>query len=162
MAECTIQPGGKRIQKRCCGDLRSWRHQIADKMMSYVVTIEDYAKVTGQALSDDIRAAIMIHKAPETFKSHILSTVPERQIRCPTIKTVATDDLLARQRMLGGPFRWTLTKFGWTRKSVQVEGDTGWARWRPVQKKGEERRKNAVQWTLASAEEAERNNVIAT
>jgi hypothetical protein len=74
-----------------------------DKLASFEGMIEEYEKSAGEALSDNIRSAIMVAKSPEALRNHILLTVPKEQVKWPLVKKVAMDYFLACQSMSSGP-----------------------------------------------------------
>ena len=70
---------------------------LFDEHTSCEVATEECEKNTDETLSDNIRAAIRIPRAPVALKNYILLAIPSERVKWQGINKVATDYLVARQ-----------------------------------------------------------------
>ena len=77
--------------------------EFLDNMAKFEISIEEYEKLANETLSDNIRTAVLIARAPEALRNHVLLAIPKEEIQWARIKKVAADFLLTKQSMPGGP-----------------------------------------------------------
>ncbi|CAK0903384.1 unnamed protein product [Prorocentrum cordatum] len=77
--------------------------EFLDNMAKFEISIEEYEKLASEALSDNIRSAVLIARAPDALRNHVLLGTPKEEIQWARIKKVAADFLLTKQSMPGGP-----------------------------------------------------------
>ncbi|CAK0853235.1 unnamed protein product, partial [Prorocentrum cordatum] len=77
--------------------------EFLDSMAKFEISIEEYEKLASEALSDNIRSAVLIARAPDALRNHVLLGTPKEEIQWARIKKVAADFLLTKQSMPGGP-----------------------------------------------------------
>ncbi|CAK0857324.1 unnamed protein product [Prorocentrum cordatum] len=77
--------------------------EFLEAMAKFEISIEEYEKLASEALSDNIRSAVLIARAPDALRNHVLLGTPKEEIQWARIKKVAADFLLTKQSMPGGP-----------------------------------------------------------
>ncbi|CAK0837226.1 unnamed protein product [Prorocentrum cordatum] len=77
--------------------------EFLDNMAKFEISIEEYEKLANETLSDNIRTAVLIARAPEASRNHVLLAMPKEEIHWARIKKVAADFLFTKQSMPGGP-----------------------------------------------------------
>ena len=100
--------------------------EFLDSMSKFEILIEDYEKLSKETLSDNIRTAVLVARAPEALRNRVLLAIPKEQVQWAKIKKVATDYLLTKQSMPGGHAPMDI---GWVnskgKKGGRGKGDRG-------------------------------------
>ncbi|CAK0788318.1 unnamed protein product [Prorocentrum cordatum] len=77
--------------------------ELLDNIAKFGILIEEYEKLPKEQISDNIRTAVLIARAPEALRNHALLAMPKEEIQWPRANKVAGDFLLTKQPMPGGP-----------------------------------------------------------
>ena len=67
-----------------------------DNMAKFEVMIEEHEKLAKELLSDNIRTDVLIARAPEALRNHVLLAIPEKEIQSTMIKKVAANFLFTK------------------------------------------------------------------